>query len=88
VGGCTPFVGGGRKNVEATWVGEAEFLEFVVVSGKLFCSRIVLFVVGSRVNICEGSGGGVYVWSVVGTSGGREVVGAVVMWGVSLWWYR
>ena len=63
VGRCTPFVGGRRKNVEATWVGEAEFLEFVVVSGEFFCSRIMLFVVGSRVDIHKRRGG-VYVGSV------------------------
>jgi hypothetical protein len=75
VGSCTPFVGGGRKNVKATWVGEAEFLQFVVVSRELFRSRIMLFVVGSRVNIRKRSRGGVYVGSIVGASGGREVVG-------------
>ena len=57
VGGCTPFVGGGTKNIKATWVGEAEILEFVVG-------------VGSRVDIRERSGGEVYVWSIVGTSEG------------------
>jgi hypothetical protein len=88
VGGCTPFVGGGRKNVKATWVGEAEFLgvEFVVVSRELFCGRIMLLVVGSRVNIRERREG-VYVGSVVGASGGREVVSRHGDVGGSFWWY-
>ena len=67
MGGCTPFVGRRRKNIKATWVGEAEFLgvELVVVSGKLFCGRIMLLIVGSRFDIRARSRRGVHAGSVV-----------------------
>ncbi len=89
VSGYTPFVGGGRRNIEATWVWEAEFLdvELVVVSEKLFCGRIMLLIVGSRFDICERSGGGVYAGALLELLIGGRLLAATVMWDGSFWWY-